>query len=219
MEINADQVAEYLRTHPEFFESNALLLSEIQIAHPHGGRAISISERQVLTLREKNRLLEAKLSELIQFGEENDALSEKIHRLSCALIAVRDLDAVLSAVDIHMRDTFFVPHSLVRLWDVPGAGEERPEFADAGGEVREFVAAMKVPYCGQHAVYETNRWFGEAAPHLKSFAMVALRRSESFGLLLLASEDAQRFYPEMGTLYLARIGELVSAAVQAHLAR
>ena len=34
-----------------------------------------------------------------------------------------------------------------------------------------------------------------------------------FGILVLASEDPQRFYPEMGTLYLARIGELVAAAL------
>jgi uncharacterized protein YigA (DUF484 family) len=30
---------------------------------------------------------------------------------------------------------------------------------------------------------------------------------------MLASEDAQRFYPEMGTVYLKRIGELVGAAL------
>jgi uncharacterized protein YigA (DUF484 family) len=218
MDLNAQHVAEYLRTHPEFFEANALLLADIQLPHPHGGRAISIGERQVLTLREKNRMLETKLSELIQFGEENDALTEKIHRLACALIRARDLDRVLAVIDSHMRDTFFVPHCLIRLWGSDGVDVSRPEFSETNTEVREFVAAMTTPYCGQHAVYETGRWFGEIAPHLKSFAMVALRGSASFGVLLLASEDAERFYPEMGTLYLSRIGELISAAVEPHLA-
>jgi uncharacterized protein YigA (DUF484 family) len=72
---------------------------------------------------------------------------------------------------------------------------------------------MSVPYCGQHAVYETNRWFGESASQLKSFAMVPLRHGATFGLLVMASEDAERFYPEMGTLYLQRIGELASASL------
>jgi uncharacterized protein YigA (DUF484 family) len=36
-------------------------------------------------------------------------------------------------------------------------------------------------------------------------------------MLILASEDAQRFYPEMGTVFLQRIAELVSSAVQPHL--
>jgi uncharacterized protein YigA (DUF484 family) len=50
-------------------------------------------------------------------------------------------------------------------------------------------------------------------PLLKSFAYVALRGKETFGLLALASEDAQRFYPEMGTLYLTRIGEVAAACL------
>ena len=60
---------------------------------------------------------------------------------------------------------------------------------------------------------DTAGLFGEAGAHLRSFAYVPLRDTETFGLLALASEDAQRFYPEMGTLYLKRLGELVSAAV------
>ena len=33
-------------------------------------------------------------------------------------------------------------------------------------------------------------------------------------LLALASEDPQRFYPEMGTLYLRRLGEIAAAALE-----
>ena len=85
-------------------------------------------------------------------------------------------------------------------------------------EMRQFVEQMNVPYCGHHAVYESQSWFGEAAPHLKSFALVPLVRDKHvFGVIGLASEDAKRFYPEMGTLYLARIGELVSATLWRYL--
>ena len=38
------------------------------------------------------------------------------------------------------------------------------------------------------------------------------------GLLTLASEDPQRFYPEMGTMYLKRLGDSVSAALGRSLA-
>jgi uncharacterized protein YigA (DUF484 family) len=61
---------------------------------------------------------------------------------------------------------------------------------------------------------DTAEWFGEAASHLRSFAYVALKNGQSFGLLAMASEDAQRFYPEMGTLYLKRLGEMTAAALQ-----
>lgn len=217
MSLSPEHIAEYLKNHPDFFEENITLLTDIAIPHPHGGRAISIGERQVLALREKNRIIETKLSELLRFGEENDALSEKIHRFACALIGTRTLNDVLGTVDAQMNDTFFVPHALVRLWHPALPTDGRPETEETNREVRDFVAAMKAPYCGAHAVYETNRWFGEAAPHLKSFAMVKLNGEQTFGVLLLASEDAQRFYPEMGTLYLARIGELIGAAVDGRI--
>jgi uncharacterized protein YigA (DUF484 family) len=80
--------------------------------------------------------------------------------------------------------------------------------------MREFVEKMSTPYTGHHAVYESQAWFGEAAPHLKSFALVKLERDGlTFGVVALASEDTKRFYPEMGTLYLQRVGELVSHAL------
>ena len=65
---------------------------------------------------------------------------------------------------------------------------------------------------------DTAEWFGEAAAHLRSFAYVALKQERAFGLLALASEDAQRFYPEMGTLYLKRLGDMTAAALARCLA-
>ncbi len=217
MNLEPTQIAEYLRKHPDFFESNIALLTDVEIPHPHGGRAISISERQVLALREKSRVIESRLAELIRFGEENDAISDKVHRLACALLGAADLDDVLLIITSQMREQFGVPHALVRLWH-PSIAVDQPANAETMPELRAFVAAMKTPYCGQHAVYETNRWFGDAAPHLKSFAMARLGDKTPFGVLLLATEDAERFYAEMGTLYLTRIGELASAAVAAHIA-
>ena len=84
--MKSDDVAEYLKQHPEFFEEHADMLAEVYIPHPHGGRTISISERQIVTLREKNKALESKLREIIEFGEENDAIGEKIHRLTLSLL-------------------------------------------------------------------------------------------------------------------------------------
>ena len=186
----------------------------LQIPHPHGGRAVSIGERQLVAVREKAKLLEDKLRELIQFGEENDAVGDKVHRLACRLVDAPSLDAVLDTLYLDLLDHFAVPHVAVRLWRVAEENPDTKEFAPIGPEMREFVEKMTAPYCGHHAVYESQSWFGEAAPHLKSFALVPLVRDKlNFGVIALASEDPRRFYPEMGTLYLARIGELVSHAL------
>ena len=212
--LTPEQVAEFLTRNPGFFEQNVEILTNLQIPHPHGGRAVSIGERQLLALREKSKILEDKLHELIQFGEENDALSAKVHRLACRLIEAPSLDAVLDTLYLDLLDHFAVPHVAVRLWNVAEENPDTKEFTAVAGEMRQFVEQMTAPYCGQHAVYESQAWFGEAASHLKSFALVALVRDKlAFGVVALASEDPKRFYAEMGTLYLARIGEMVSHAL------
>ena len=212
--LTPEQVADYLRQNPGFFEQNVDLLVNLQIPHPHGGRAVSIGERQLVAVREKSKLLEDKLRELIQFGEENDAVGEKVHRLSCRLIDAPGLDAVLDTLYLDLLDHFAVPHVAVRLWNVAEENPDTREFSAVPPEMREFVQNLATPYCGNHAVYESQSWFGEAAPHLKSFALMALRRDGMvFGVVALGSEDPRRFYPEMGTLYLARIGELVGHAL------
>src|SRR2546430_12406186 len=83
--LRADDVARYLRENPEFFESYADMLAEITVPHPHGGRAIPLSDRQMLGLREKSRELELRLTELLQIGGMNDAIGGNIHRLRLPL--------------------------------------------------------------------------------------------------------------------------------------
>lgn len=204
--MNPDDVAAYLKEHPEFFENYAEVVADVMIPHPHGGRAISISERQILTLRERARQLEVKLGEMIQFGEENDVISEKVHRLGLALIAARDVAALSNVVDFNLREDFAVPHVALRLWH-EGAAEPTSE------ATRTFASGLLHPHCGPLAMADTAVFFGEAASLLKSYAYIPLRGRDTFGLLALASEDAQRFYPEMGTLYLTRIGEVIAACL------
>ena len=214
--MKPEEVAAYLKEHPEFFEQYAERLAEIYIPHPHGGRAIPISERQILTLRDKTQQLEGKLREVMQYGEENDAIGEKVHRISVALLAASDMRGALNAVQLNLREDFAVPHVALRVWR-PAKHADLAEFKPVSETTREFAASLANPYCVGHAMVDTAALFGEAGPHLRSFSYLPLRDSETFGLLALASEDPQRFYPEMGILYLKRLGELVGAAVARHL--
>ena len=210
----SEDVARYLQEHPEFFEEQAELMSSIYVPHPHGGRAIPIAERQIVVLREKNKALEEKLRELIRFGEDNDAIGERVHRLALALLSSGDLRGTLHALAFNLREDFAVPHVALRLWGVAGDGADLPEFAPVSDGVRILAEGLTQPYCGGHAADEVAGWFGEDRSRLRSFALVALRRERPLGLLVLGSEDPQRFYPEMGTLYLSRIGEMASAALR-----
>jgi uncharacterized protein YigA (DUF484 family) len=211
--MKSEDVARYLHDHPEFFDQYAETLALVTLPDPHSGRAISITEKQLFNLRDKVRALEAKLADLIGFGEENDSISEKVHGLAVALISATDQASVVRALYSHLGGAFAVPHVTLRLW---GAGQgDGHEFDAIADTVKAFASSLSRPYCGTVTGQESLAWFGDNATHLRSMTQVPLRESGGvcFGLLVMASEEAHRFYPELGTLYLERIGEMASAAL------
>ena len=212
MMLNQDQVAQYLKDHPDFFTRHAELLNTLSVPHPYSGQTISLGERQVMLLRDRARGLEQKLREFIQFAEENDAIGEKLHKLALGLMRARSLNAVLAALYLGLHEDFAVPHACVRLWTAR-ATLDMVEFALVSNALQQLVDGLTAPRCGHEAPEEVRAWFGETGPHLRSFAIAPIRETEVKGVLVLASEDATRFYPEMGTLYLSWLAELAGAAV------
>ena len=206
--MKAEEVAQYLRDTPQFFEDYAEMLSQINLPHPHGGRTISLSERQLLTLRERVKELEKKLHDLLEYAKENDALQLKVHQFNCSLFGPHDRSTLQSLIVHSLRDNFDIPHVALRLWkdDPPSS------------EVLAFADLHPLPVCAHHALHDTLPWFGESASHLHSFAYLPLRANgQTIGLLILASEDKERFYPEMGTLFLQRIAETLGSAFHLHV--
>lgn len=208
--ISHDQVARFLKDNPDFFSLHGDLLTQISVPHPHSGHAISIGERQVMVLRDRAQSLEGKLKEFIQFAEENDAIGEKMHRLAIGLMRGKSLPATLQALYLALNEDFSIPHVAIRLWGA--SGRSLGEFSPVGEDIKVLVAGLSHPLCGGEAPMEVRGWFGESGAHLRSFALTPLKDNGVEGLLALASEDPQRFYPEMGTLYLNWLGELTAAA-------
>lgn len=205
--MKADNVAEFLQQNPDFFNDYADILTAITLPHPHGGRTISLSERQLLVLRERNKELERKLSELMLLAHENDGLQNKVHQYALELLGARDLMTLREVATRSLCGIFAVPHAVLHLW------QDNPPSA----EVIAFADQHAKPVCAHDAVHDTRGWFGDNAEHLRSFAYLPLRNGEqSSGMLVLASEDAQRFYPEMGTMFLQRLAEMVGKAVLTH---
>jgi uncharacterized protein len=209
-------VAQYLQEHPEFLDAHADILAKINIPDPHEGRAISLAERQMSQLRDRVSMLEDKLTELIAFGEENDAIGERMHRVTLALLTAASLRDVLRVLAFHLLEDFSVPHVAVRIWRA-GDQPDIDIFAEVSDEVHAFTQSLKTPYCATHPVLDSIQWFADTHPDPQSFAYVRLEGGELSGLMMLASENPHRFYPEMGTLYLQRLGDTVSAAIARYL--
>jgi len=206
--MKAENIAEYLHKNPDFFNEHPEILTDLVIPHPYGGRTISLSERQMLMLRERVKGLEKQLREWMDIARENEALQDKVHHYTLALLGTYDLASKQAVATRNLCEIFSVPHAVMRLW------KEQPPSVEMMAAADQNIK----PVCVHEAVFDSASWFGEGAEHLRSFAYLPLRNdTHSIGMLILASEDAQRFYPEMGTLFLQRIAEIVSSAVQPHL--
>ncbi len=214
--MDADAVAEYLKQNPRFFEDYADLVAEFFVPHPHGGHAIPIAERQIIALREKNLELENRLRELIRFGSENDGISEKLHRSTLALFAAPDLETTLAVLYQSLTEDFGVPHVASRLWGKVPERSYLPELAATSHELRQYTDQLGAPYCGPNPPFEARDWF-EDGESSRSYAFLPLRTAHTFGLLGLSSDDPDRFFAGMGTMYLTRLAELASVATARYL--
>jgi hypothetical protein len=217
------KVVQFLTAHPDFFERHHGLLAQIKLPHVRGeGATVSLVERQVEVLREKNRELEMRLRALVENGRANDQLAEKIHRLSKRLIHARDLHTRIAAVEASLREDFDVQRGVLVLFrkdDALAAADSAfLRLADReSAPVRSFEGLFSSgkPRCGQ--VRDTQReWlFGDGAIAVASVALVPIGPGGSLGLMALGAGDVHRFNPTMSTDFLARIGELVAAALSA----
>ncbi|WP_321907356.1 MULTISPECIES: DUF484 family protein [unclassified Paraburkholderia] len=221
--MNDREVADYLLAHPDFFVEHAELLATIKLGNPHGKAAVSLQERQMEMLREKNKHLERRLSELLRYGHENDSIAAKFNRWTTRMIAERDPHALPRSITQNLRDVFDMPQAALRLWDVAEAYGQADFARQTGEEVRIFANSLETPYCGANTGFEAAQWLDSTDGTAESVAIIALRvpavasndapAGEAFGLLVMGSPDPRRFHDGMATDFLTQIGALASAAL------
>jgi uncharacterized protein YigA (DUF484 family) len=212
--ITEDEIANYLANTPGFFERHAQLLASVELANPHGQRAVSLQQRQMEMLRERIRGLERRIMEMIRHGQENAALIDRLHQWTCALMLVEDPALLPEVLVLDLQEQFLIPQAALRLWDLAPQFESLPAASATSEEIRQFASSLTQPYCGANATFEAVQWL-ESAHSVASLAMIPLRRSLSapaFGMLVLGSPDPTRYTADMGTEFLVRVGELASAA-------
>ena len=220
--LNDSRVAEYLQAYPDFFERNGPLLAKLRLPHLRdAGATVSLVERQVEVLRERNQSLERKLKELVDVARANDALADRIHRLSQRLIKAHNLLEAINAVETSLREDFEAMHSVLVLF----LEEARPLEAAAGRflrvgdptgpDIKTFESLLQSgkPRCGQVRDTQRDYLFGKDSVEIGSVALTPLGPKGALGLLAIGASDADRFHPAMSTEFLSRIGELVTYAL------
>lgn len=213
--ITEDDIADYLSNTPDFFERHASVLAAVQLSSPHGQRAVSLQERQAEMLREKIKGLELKAAEMIRHGHENTTIADKLQRWTLQLLNTREAAELPEVAASGIAAHFQVPQVVVKLWGVAPAFATLPAAQGASDDAQAFATSLLKPYCGANPGLEAATWLPEPEA-VASLALIPLRTANhplAFGLLVLASPDAQRFAVDMGTDFLERMGELTAAAL------
>lgn len=220
-ELSEQAVQDYLSAHPDFFERHASLLSSLNLPHASGG-TVSLVERQVSVLRQKELKLERKLKELIDVARENDILSAKIHELALQLLAADNLARTVSAIEEALRSGFKADQAVLVLFGDPEAFDD----IEAGRffhVVRRDNDALK-PFgtflegtsarCGRIRDSQREFLFREDADDIGSGALVPLGEGSEIGFLAVGSVDSDRFHPGMSIDFLTRLGDLVAGSLR-----
>jgi hypothetical protein len=218
VESEEESIASYLQRNPDFFERHHAVLARLRLPHARGGSTISLVERQIEVLREKHAAVEAKLAEFVRVARANDALADKLHRLTRQLLRAGSREAVIAIMESALRMDFDAFHSvLVLVGAHPDITPQRfvrvVRADDPNLKSFETLFANGKPRCGQARDSQREFLFGSEANDIGSVALVPLGDKGSVGLLALGSADRDRFHPGMSTEFLARMADLIADAL------
>lgn len=214
--LDAESVAAYLRQHPEFFVDHEELIPELRIPH-QPGEAVSLVERQVKLLRERNIEMRHRLSQLMDVARDNDRLFDKTRRLVLDLLDANTLEEVVGAIEDSLRHEFQVPFvSLILFSDSTLPVGRSVSSAEAHQAIGGLLVAGKT-ICGVLRAHELEFLFGaEEGTKVGSAAVVSLNHQGQHGLLAIGSPDPQHYKSSLGTLFLSYIAEVLARVLPRH---
>jgi uncharacterized protein YigA (DUF484 family) len=220
-DLSEDAVHDYLESNPEFFERHSDLLGSLRLPHVSGA-AVSLVERQVSVLRQKDLKLERKLKELIEVARVNDALGAKMHQLTLRMLAARNISETLAAVEAALRTGFNADLSVLVLFGDPASFNDvkvgrffKPVERETES-LKAFSTFLKGsgPRCGQVRDSQRDFLFGKETDEVGSAALIPLGKKSELGFLAIGSADSNRFHPGMSMDFLSRLGDLVAEALK-----
>ncbi len=213
--LTAEEVADYLGKHPEFFNDRPDLLARIDIPHTRSGSAVSLVERQVQVLREQNQRARKQLHELIEIARQNEELARRMHKLALTLMDADEPKDIFNTLYDNLRKNFHADRVSVRLFAEPAFIDSYagPEFAGSKNELQALfktIIEKREPLCGRMKHQQQVFLFGDDGNEIASSVMVPLHGPEWGGILSIGSFDPERFEPGMGVELLANMGEILS---------
>lgn len=193
----SEEVAEYLRQNPAFFEEHQDVLAELQVNDAQQ----PFHQRQVQVLKQRHSAEQARYEMVVDSARSNQELELSLHGLAQKLLS-QEKNTESNA------ETIIADHFALRQVKVCVEGKQfGEEFESMKKRVLHGASVCDDRISSQLLAV----LFGEQNK-VESCAFVPLTHGESStGVIVLGSHESSRFQPGMGTIYLDRIGQLVGA--------
>ncbi|MEP1469508.1 MAG: DUF484 family protein [Halieaceae bacterium] len=208
LELDDEQVREYLKENSDFLQRNPDMLDFLHVSHASGS-AVSLVEKQVSVLRERNIDMRHRLNTLTANARDNDKLYEQTRNLVLRLLEANTVAELHAAFHESMSGEFEVEHATMILFGEPGSeGDCRVESADSARiEIGPLLKGKKA-MCGPLRKEELGYLF-PGAGDVGSAAVMPLHSTEDLGVIAVGSSDASRYSSNMGTLFLNHIADVI----------
>ncbi|MCO7515339.1 DUF484 family protein [Pseudomonas guariconensis] len=208
-DLDDEAVVAYLRARPTFFAEHDELLIEQRIPHQRGD-SVSLVERQLTLLRDRNIEMRHRLSQLMDVARDNDRLFDKTRRLILDLLDASSLEEVVMAVEDSLRQAFQVPFVSLILFGENAAPVGRwVSSAEAQQAIGGLLGSGKT-VSGNLREHELAFLFGEGQhKEVGSSAVATLEHQGLHGVLAIGSRDPQHYKSSVGTLFLSYIAEVL----------
>jgi len=224
--VSEQQVIDYLRSHPEFFVNNEILLEELKLPHPGSGNAVSLVARQVQVFREQRDEIKGEFQRLLDIARHNESLFEKSRRLLLNLLEADSIEDILIRVDESIRGDFGVDHcSLLLFGDkiiYPDTNIKMISLRQARKRLGALIDNQRA-ICGSLSGDRLACLFPDiespVSSVIKSVAVIPLHHHEPLGMLSLGSHDLSYFDSSMGSLFLSYISDSLSRILPPLLVR
>ena len=203
------EVREYLESHGDFFERHPDMLDHLHISHSSGS-AVSLVEKQVAVLRERNRDIRKRLASLTKSARDNDKLYEKTRQLVLAMLEARDLEQLSAAFHSSMTGAFAVEHASLVLFGDPAQATDSCRIVTLDSARREIGALLKSrgATCGVLRK-KVLQFLFPGADKVGSAAVIPLTDGNKLGVIAVGSSDAHHYTSDMGTLFLDHIAAVL----------
>ncbi|NQY25694.1 MAG: DUF484 family protein [Piscirickettsiaceae bacterium] len=214
--ITVKDITAYLKENPDFFIQQPDVIESLVLSEAPEG-TISLAQKQVERLHNKNAQLHEQLSTLIDNARQNSDLQSRVHQLCLRLMDAKNLEELLPSLVTEFKQEFNADEVALRLFYT---GDE-PEFPDTSENIAQLHAddeslkafdhllSKQQPVCGRLSKAQKEVLFKEQAGKVKSVACLPIGHNPCAGLLAIASFDANRFHAGMATDYLQFLGEVI----------